>query len=97
MNKPIIILLACLSVALGACGFTGQGDLARQAISEGGAQAMDEGLRNAEWFMCSAASIGSVKRRYGKTQDTADAYNTLCGLEGDSRIVVGNQPENVLE
>ena len=87
LNKAIISLLACLSVALGGCGVTTTGQQVREGVATYGAQAMDEGLVNAEWFICSAASIGSVKRRYGKTKESADAYNTLCGLEGDAAIV----------
>lgn len=87
-NKTLIIALACLSLTVG-CGFTKEGDLARTAVSEGGAQAMDEGLVNAEWFICNAASIGAVKRRYGRTKEQADSYNALCGLEGDAAIVTG--------
>ena len=87
MNKTLPAILACLSLALGGCGFTSGGEKVRQGVSTYGAQAMDEGLVNAEWFICSAASIGSVKRRYGKTKETADAYNTLCGLNGDAEIV----------
>lgn len=88
-RMKIASVLACLSVALGACGFTSTGERVRQGAATHGAAAMDEGLVNAEWFICSAASIGSVKRRYGKTKETADAYNTLCGLEGDAQIVTG--------
>lgn len=87
LNKTAIIVLACLSVTLGACGFTGFGDTARDAVTVKGAQAMDEGLANAEWFMCNAASIGSIKRRYGKTAEQAAAYNAICGLTGEAVIV----------
>lgn len=86
-NKAIVIALACLSLTLGGCGFTSYGDIARDVASEKGAQAMDEGLVNAEWFICNAASIGSVKRRYGRTMESAQAYNAICGLTGESAIV----------
>ena len=67
---------------LAGCGLTPQGDFARRAVATEGARIMDAGLENAEWFLCNAASIASVKRRYGKNQDTADAYRQLCDGNG---------------
>lgn len=74
-----------VSVLLGlsACGFTPQGEAFRQEVSQRGAQAFDQGLENAEWFICQAASVGSIKRRYGRDQEAADAWQKLCeGEEG---------------
>lgn len=67
------ILLA--SLLLASCGFTPQGDMVRDLVKEKGAQAYDEGLANSVWFMCNAASVGSVRRTFG---DRMEAYNTLC-------------------
>ena len=39
---------------------------------------MDEGLANAEFFICRAASVGSVYRRYARDKQTAQAWKTLC-------------------
>ncbi len=75
--KPIILGLGAL-LFLGGCGLTQQGDFFRAAIKDRGASIMDEGLLNAEWYLCFAASKGSVQRRYGRTQATADAYNAFC-------------------
>lgn len=86
-NKTLILSLMCASLTLGGCGFTPYGDAARDIASEKGAQAMDEGLVNAEWFICNAASIGSIKRRYGRTAESAQAYNGICGLTGEMAIV----------
>ena len=66
---------------LAGCGFTPQGDVLRAAVKSGGARVMDEGLNNAEWYICQAASIGSVRRRYGKP-GLSDAYRTLCDEAG---------------
>lgn len=82
-NKTIILAL----LMLGGCGFTPYGDIARDIASEKGAQAMDEGLVNAEWFVCNAASVGSIKRRYGRTRESAQAYNAICGTTGDTLII----------
>ena len=67
------IILA--SLLLASCGFTPQGDLVRGVVREKGAQAYDEGLANSLWFMCNAASVGSIRRAFGKNMD---AYNSLC-------------------
>jgi hypothetical protein len=67
------IILA--SLLLASCGFTPQGDLVRSVVREKGAQAYDEGLANSLWFMCNTASVGSIRRTFGKQMD---AYNALC-------------------
>ena len=66
----------CLPIALvfmlAGCGTV---DLA----GAGGAKAMDEALKRAEWVVCKAASIGAVQRRYkGRT----DAYRAFCRPKG---------------
>ena len=82
---PILLVLL-----LGGCGFTPYGDFARGAVTEYGAQAMDEGLVNAEFFMCRAASVGSVIRRYGKSAETAEAWKTLC--QGNAEVDIIDAP-----
>ena len=69
-------LAATLFVA--GCGFTSEGDAARAFVKQYGEQAFDEGLINSEWFICRAASIGSILRRYGKSADLAAAWRKLC-------------------
>lgn len=81
------LVLSTLLFLVG-CGFTAQGDFVRDQISQKGAQAMDEGLRNSEWFLCNAASVGSIKRRYAG--DKAEAYTELCE---DNSQVPGLSPE----
>ena len=76
MNKlwlPLALLLA-----LTGCGLTPQGDLVRGVIKVRGAAIADQGLTNAEWFVCEAATIGSVKRKYGRTTEDADTYRKFC-------------------
>lgn len=82
-----LLCASAIALALGGCGFTGTGDSVRQGVATKGAQAYDEGLANAEWFICQAASVGSVKRRYGKTQQDAAAYQALCDGQDGVNIV----------
>ncbi len=74
---------------LTGCGLTPQGTAIRQAVQAKGAEVMDQGLENAEWFMCYAASIGSVRRHYGKP-GLADAYRQLC--EGSAAGLIAPEP-----
>lgn len=76
-------LVAMMLISLAGCGFTPQGDLVRDAIRDKGAQAYDEGLENSLWFICNAASIGSVRRRFGGSADSASAYRALCAPSAD--------------
>ncbi len=83
--RKLALILPLLSMT--ACGFTEQGDLARQVVSAKGAQAMDEGLVNAEFFICRAASVGSVTRRYGSTAEKARAWRTLCSTDKELQLI----------
>ncbi len=74
---------------LAGCGLTLEGDAARLAVQQYGAQAYDEGLANAEWFICNAATIGAVRRKYGKTEDMAATYRRLCQDTGNVRVFEG--------
>lgn len=76
--KLSIILLAWLLIT--GCA---QLDIAKS----GGSKVMDEAANNAEYILCQAISIGAAKRRYGKDQDTADAYNKLCEGDGNVNLV----------
>ncbi|MGI9507141.1 MAG: hypothetical protein ACR2RE_29215 [Geminicoccaceae bacterium] len=72
-------IVLCAALLLGGCGFTPEGTIAREFVKTGGAQAYDEGLANAEWFVCQAASVGSIKRKYGMSDERARVYAEYCG------------------
>ena len=91
---PAVLAAAALALLLGLAGCASivpQLEPFRAAIAERGGQAMDEGLENAEWFLCNAASHGAVERRYGgKGAELRTAYNTVCARSGESVL---NKPE----
>lgn len=70
-----IVLFAALALLAG-CGFTPEGDALRAAIAAKGAEAYDAGLDNSVWFVCNAASIGAINRRFGSDPDS---YLKFCG------------------
>ncbi len=78
--KPIVLALALL--ALGGCAQYG---VASTAVKVGGAKVADTAAAEAEWTLCNAITVGAARRRYGVSQDRADAYNALCETSG--RIV----------
>ncbi len=53
-------------------------DAPRQAAMIKGAEAADRALIYAEWELCYAATVGSIKRRYGRTLERANTYQDLC-------------------
>jgi len=75
-----------LLLIIAGCGFTSEGDFARKAVKEYGAQAYDEGLENAEWFICNAVSVGAIRRKYGRTEERAQTYRQLCLGAGDVKL-----------
>ena len=82
-----VLPITLLALFLASCGFTSTGDRVRESAKQYGAQAMDEGLANAEFFICRAASVGSVYRRYGRSKETAEAWKTLCLHNPDAIIL----------
>lgn len=87
------MLAAGLALLLAACGFTEAGDRARDVLAGEGARAYDEGLAKAEFFICRAASVGSVQRRYGRTPETAEAWRAICQGDGSAGVEVIRAPE----
>lgn len=79
-----------LALMLAGCGFTPQGNLIREVVKQSTQKAGDVGLQNAIWFLCEAAPVGSVKRRYGG--DKADAYNRLCDRGSAENIIAPDEP-----
>ena len=83
-----------LALLLAGCGITPQGDAVRSAVQAKGAEVYDEGLANSEFFICRAASVGSVMRRYGRSRDLADAWRTLCEGADDASILAPPEAES---
>ena len=81
--RAVIFLVTFSAPLLAACGFTPEGTVIRDAVIAKGARAYDEGLVNAETFLCQVASVGSIKRRYGRSRAAAEAWRDICdGQEG---------------
>ena len=74
---PLLLLLgACTSV-----------QTVKDTIAVKGAQTSDQVLIDAEWWVCSAATVGAVKRRYGTTAERADLYREFCDGSGTANVV----------
>lgn len=67
-----------LLVALSGCGVTREGTLIRDAVKTEGAKAYDEGMANAMWYICRAASVGSVLRWVGSDAVREAAWRGMC-------------------
>src|SRR5919106_2950891 len=77
------------ALILAGCGVTTYGDEARRIVSENGARVADKTLENVEWYLCSAAPIGSLRRKYGSDPQLASAYRALCVKPGDEDVIGG--------
>ena len=84
MRRLFYIPIIALALLLGGCATL---DTARDVVKQKGAQAADQGLTDAEWLVCNAAPIGSVKRRYGQTVERADTYKDFCDGDGKANVV----------
>lgn len=61
-------------------------ELLSGAIKEKGGAVYDKVLDENIWFMCEAASVRSVRERFGRSIEMADAYHTICDTRSD-RII----------
>ena len=75
MYRPVVLTL--LLLLLSGCSMTGV-ETVTEIIATKGAAVHDKALNDAEWFLCYGASVGSVRRRYGSTEDGAATYRKLC-------------------
>ena len=71
MKKTIAFLLVIIIVS-----FSMSGCLNQMAAYSAGKS--DNALKIAEWSLCNAASVGSIKRRYGQDEEKAKAWQKLC-------------------
>ncbi len=75
------ISVIALILVLGGCA------TARDVVKQKGAQAADQVLVDAEWTLCQASSVGSIKRKYGQTVERADTYKDFCDGDGKANVV----------
>lgn len=85
--RIVLPLLFLIGWAISGCGITPEGNVFRAAVQERGAQVMDEGIDNVTWWLCQGASVGSIKREFGASQELADAYATICAQDNSASIV----------
>jgi len=77
-RNHLIGLALSLPIVATGCALIPQADAVSEFVKIEGARAYDEGLVNSEWFICRAASVGAVRRRYATSADKAEAWRALC-------------------
>lgn len=87
MKRELATFAFAALLPLGGCGFTSYGDAARDAVEDYGSRGADALLENSEFIVCRAAPVGAVIRRYGRSQETAEAWKTLCRGGEDSELL----------
>ena len=75
-----LALIIGLALFLIGCGSFSQ-------LREQGANVADQGLEGGVWTICYAASIGSIRRRFGTSADRAAAYELFCEAEWNLETV----------
>lgn len=79
-----VVILGAL-VTLGGCELA---DTLLPQVKERGAEVGDRLLDEAEWYICNGARVGAIRRRYGKDEASAAAYNKRCNT-ADTKIIRG--------
>ena len=70
--KIQITILTIILILLSGCEF----------IEGKGTAVADKALLSAEWAICNAATVGSIRRRYGSDQERTAAWNAFCKNKG---------------
>ena len=83
LRWPPGILVLVLVRLLGGCEYIPGWDLLKTTLQVRGAEIADDVIDDARWVTCNAASVGSVKREYGRTVADAEAYRAFCNMQGD--------------
>ncbi len=89
MMRPMLTIAAALVTLalLAGCAQTPEGQIVRDVVKTRGAAIADAGLENAMWFACNAATIGSVRRMFGRDATSAINYRALCTREGVDDVI----------
>ena len=74
----ITIILSAILIWFTGCTQLG---IVRTAIDVKGQEVADRILADTEFVMCRGISVGAWVRRYGRDQELAEAWKTLCGSE----------------
>ena len=84
-----ILLAFALVILVSGCGLTDKGNAFRNYFQEKAAIATTQMLDNSVWYTCEAASIGSIRKRFGSSQQTAFIYHNFClrGINPNANII----------
>ena len=86
MKKWYMVVL--LTLVLSGCAAVQAG---KSAVVGKAAEIVQDGLTDAEWFVCKAAPVGSVMDRYGKTDERAAEWKDFCFPGADSVNLIAPQ------
>lgn len=81
------------SMAVAGCDQTKYSDIITGQISSRAAKAEDQTVRNLEWGLCNAISVGAVRRNYVEGRKWS-AYAVICGWPDG--FVGANAPRNLV-
>lgn len=76
---PIALLLL-----LGACASI---DGVKKAMVGKASEVSAQALVDAEWWVCRAASVGSVKDRYGQSAERSQLYKAFCDGDAAANVI----------
>lgn len=74
-----------LALFLAGCGAS---DMYRGAIATESAKGADDFVETARWGLCKAASIGSIRRAYGRSVEAARRYAEFCEINEEGTAVL---------
>lgn len=74
-----IFCMIAAGVLLSSCSaLSPQADAIRSAVLDRGSAVADRALEDAELVICRIATAGSVERRYGASEELAEARRVIC-------------------
>lgn len=84
-----IMFAFALIVLVSSCGLTDKGDAFRDYFQNKQQKVSKQMLDNAIWYTCEAASVGSIREKFGSSQESAYFYHNYClrGISLGSNVI----------
>lgn len=73
-----IMLAFVLVILVSGCGLTDKGNAFRDYFQNKSQKVSKQMLDNAIWYTCEAASVGSIREKFGSSQESAYFYHNYC-------------------
>jgi len=74
----VLLIVVIVLLATAGCAIDPRLDAAKTAAVDTASRVADDALEAYEWGVCTAATVGSIRRRYGTSAPRMEAWQRFC-------------------